>query len=840
MSMTIEEIFAKIEGSDDSFHIKSVLNDIFLALPKDDTSLEGFQKTFDVARKLQHDENRRACYMNILNNTPRTPAYTKLLLELIDIALTDVDRTKDPRHRKSAINRITEEIPNRPEFKELYIRSIKMAIDASDKIIDTSIKRHSLLELAKLLEDKGELEELRLFSLRVALGLTGLNGYTEYTLEMIAKELPKTCDYTFYRNSTFLGIAGSLPKKGEFIKLYSEAIKIAIEASCVIDEPYYKKYALTFIANELKERGDLPELYREALERSFDAARELSEPFVRQHALLEILTEVPKTPDYYPMLLEVIRASLPFFSFRSRSRDLNKLEILDLLIVAEEKKLKESKKKKYNRLNYATRFCDELKKFSGSVDDIRFIDVLKPYTHIWVRPKKLRDTLKEIVTQISELKKTFHGKEVTRPIFIKEHHGEQKKPAASKASYSGKTISIDLGATNTVIMTKDAGAPPTYVTLEGISKKFGDVVTVPTYIDPESSKLTPEKYENLCSINIKKLMLDGSPKGIELMDSFFSLIFKAVKKSVGVATGRENRLCLTVPVGFAAYKEQIAEIVKNHAPEYDTVLIEEPLAAAIGYQVSEDTDKFVFVIDFGGCTMDCMILRINNSEVNVVAKPDRSTMLGGRDVDLWLSELLRRRCLIGSTDVPVELISAAEEIKIQLSDHSETPFIWKDKEICKVSREHFEKIMDDREFYKDVDRAISYTMKRGAKVGVTKDSLDAVILTGGSSQISSFKEKVGHTFPMLRDKNLIYDHSPLSAVARGGALYGTSDITDRHLGMPYAIKFSSRGSETPYSYDVLLESGDRLPFKKTFSMNPAKTLGTQREMFIELFEVPEA
>ncbi len=74
-------------------------------------------------------------------------------------------------------------------------------------------------------------------------------------------------------------------------------------------------------------------------------------------------------------------------------------------------------------------------------------------------------------------------------------------------------------------------------------------------------------------------------------------------------------------------------------------------------------------------------------------------------------------------------------------------------------------------------------------------------------------------------------------------MYGTSDVVDRHLGMAYAMRFITEGagenSGRYYSYEVVLEKGESLPFNKTFSVMPAKTLGDQSSIQIELFEVPE-
>ena len=104
-----------------------------------------------------------------------------------------------------------------------------------------------------------------------------------------------------------------------------------------------------------------------------------------------------------------------------------------------------------------------------------------------------------------------------------------------------------------------------------------------------------------------------------------------------------DKICVPVPVGFQTYRKTIGEILKGIARGVEIDFVEEPLAAAIGYQIAEKRDKVALVIDFGGCTLDVMLLRLNTEEVHVVAKPDRSTMLGGRDIDFWLASHLAKR-----------------------------------------------------------------------------------------------------------------------------------------------------------------------------------------------------
>jgi molecular chaperone DnaK (HSP70) len=246
------------------------------------------------------------------------------------------------------------------------------------------------------------------------------------------------------------------------------------------------------------------------------------------------------------------------------------------------------------------------------------------------------------------------------------------------------------------------------------------------------------------------------------------------------------------------------------------------------------------VVDFGGCTLDTMILRLNINEVHVVAKPDMAQVLGGHDIDVWLAEHLAEKIGLSTQDLPYMLLTRAEEIKIALSKANEVPFEWCGQFIADISREDLEEVLDRHDFYRLVDRSLMYVLRRAEKVGLKKEKIEAVLLTGGSSQIPSFKEKIGHIFPDLRRSNQVYDHSPLSAVSMGAALYGTREIVDRHLGMAYAIRYATIDKEELFSHGIVFEKGENLPLEKTFRVTPAKKLGSQKNLSVELFEVPES
>ena len=852
----VKETFDRAKGITDINERKRILLRCVRCIreiPKTTEFISAYQYCLDLTNGLEPPADRKSILIVIAKELPGTIEFAPLYMDVLKNAVTASNTIDDPRMRKDALLDVIDELPEKPDFHGLYMQAMAYAIKAADEIRDSQYRIHALLSLSKMIPGTPEFNPLRLKAFKLALNLAAnvsRPNYEKHLLASIAKTLPKSCDYSFYRQYTLLGIAKEIPKTGEFLNLYKDAIKLAIAAATTIDEPYYRKYALSYIAEDLLNTPELYDLYKETVMEAFKAANNVVEPVVRIHALIDVLKLFPKTADFFPQLQQTLKDILEFYSVKRRISDISAIEVIDFILVAEEKGIRDEKKKRFTKTKYAHILAKELEQFGLQLNDIRLIEILKPYTHVWIQPKELRNSVTRIVEHLESLKTRFHGKEIERPVFVNEYFpaysGKRLKTGVTQ-TIAKDCISIDLGATNTVIMRRRWGSQPEFITLNSVSRQYNEVSIVPTILSIKSDSIGTMATDDEAITNFKRTLLENRQETKKYMEQYLTILYRHLKETVQpqqrwtsiFSNNIADKIYITIPVGFPSYKKSVGEIIEKTIKGVDVELLEEPLAAAIGYQMADETDKIVMVIDFGGSTLDTMIVRLNINEVYVIAKPDRSKMLGGRDIDIWLAEFLAKKIGWAGEKPPLDLINKAEEIKIALSDRTEAVFKWNETEICKVSRKDFEEVLDNHEFYKAVDRSISYVLWRAEKVGIKKERLEAVLLTGGSSLIPSFKEKIASLFPALHNRNSIYNHSPFSAVAMGAALYATRSISDKHLGLAYAIRYKTGDEDIPFAYDIIFEKGEAYPLEKTFKLHPSKSLGEQKEIFIELFEVPE-
>ena len=783
----------------------------------------------------------------VLRELPRTVDALDLHKQCYEL----IESITEEREKTAALLEFSKEIPSTTLYLPLYTRVMEKAIVEADALDDQRQRTTELVRIAKDLPHTKPFLNLRVQAWRLALFLPDKPRFHEYPLERIGKELPKPNDYHFYRRYTLMGVLSEIPFEGEFINLYREAIELALKASKTVVEPYYRKIALLYIADLCADKAQFLDLMKRAYNEAHDSALELPDDFARQFALVDLLQQIPKTHDFSDLLEIIIVESLSFFTLKNWVADIDPVDVVDYLLSAQEMSINDAKKRRYDREKKARILSQEILKFGADTNDIRFISALKPYTHVWIQPKYLRDSVKTVIEKLEKLTNKYHGFEIKRPEFISETYPEGPgRYIHKKEADKNECIAIDLGATNTVIMKKSGSAQPEFIALPRISRDMENVPAVPTILSREVNAIGAEVREVSPIDNIKQQLLENKPNARAYMERFFKTLYATLKKSLAtggwlssISAGKTDVFYITVPVGYQSYRNTIKEIAEKTVKAAKVELIEEPLAAAIGYQVVDDKDKFILVVDFGGSTLNIMAVRVNVTEVHIVAKPDRAKILGGRDIDMWIAEHINRKTGRPVDPVPYKMITAAEEAKIALSKQSEARFVCDNQELCRITRPELEEVLNERGFYKTIDRTVLYVLKKAEKVGLKRTAVEAVLLTGGSSQIPSFKDKIATLFPELASKNMIFDHSPLTAVAQGAALYGTRDITDKHLGLAYALRFitpsNEHVSEPNFSYYIVLEKGEPVPLEKTFKITTAEMLGKQKEITLELYEVPE-
>ena len=305
------------------------------------------------------------------------------------------------------------------------------------------------------------------------------------------------------------------------------------------------------------------------------------------------------------------------------------------------------------------------------------------------------------------------------------------------------------------------------------------------------------------------------------------------------------------PDQIAAVREaaQLAGVENVHT-------IEEPVAAAIAYNIDAKRPGATFVVDFGGGTLDTTITRSRDGLISILGKNGIGD-LGGADwderianyvIELWRAEFheeLKTGRVVdnGQLDKAMPLIRAeAKAVKERLTDREETTF-----KLDMVSRTIdnvtlpmiytvTRKIMND--ITRDlIDRMISAckatiddAIRQDAKFSATGD-IKSVLLVGGMTRVHAVREAIAEFFGKQPRK----DESPEQVVAQGCAIkaailegrrpdISVSDVTSFDL----AIEGKNNVPA------VIVRRGTPFPLKQPVSVRVANADDAQTEISLRL------
>ena len=160
-------------------------------------------------------------------------------------------------------------------------------------------------------------------------------------------------------------------------------------------------------------------------------------------------------------------------------------------------------------------------------------------------------------------------------------------------------------------------------------------------------------------------------------------ILKSLREDVRRQTGADmNTAVVTVPAAFGALQCEATARAAALAGLTEAPLLQEPIAAAIGYGVRPDSaNQRWLVFDLGGGTLDIAIVSTRDGRLNVLEHRGNN-LLGGKDIDRLIVEQLLMPALDSAYNLRdtkpnsarAKLLSRlrfrAEEAKIDLSRES--------------------------------------------------------------------------------------------------------------------------------------------------------------------------
>jgi len=396
-----------------------------------------------------------------------------------------------------------------------------------------------------------------------------------------------------------------------------------------------------------------------------------------------------------------------------------------------------------------------------------------------------------------------------------------------------KILGIDLGTTFSATAVMEAGEPkiienkegarttPSIVALTkngermvGITAKRQQI-TNPKNTIYSIKRLMGRRYTDKEVQRDKKLLpyeiKEASDGGVEVKmgDKWLkppevsAMILQKLKQDAEGKLGEKiTEAVITCPAYFDDSQRKATKVAGEIAGLNVKMVLNEPTAAALAYDLTKKGSQQILVYDFGGGTFDVSILDIRKDPDTVeVIGVGGDTHLGGDDFDQkvmdWIiSEFKKEHGIDLSKDhLALQRIKeAAERAKIELSTTMETeinlPFITSDASgpkhlYYKMKRSQLENLVKDY-----IDKSIDLVKQTLSDSKLAAKNIEEIVLVGGQTRMPAIQEVVRKFFGKEPNKSINPDEVvALGAAVEAGILQGEVkdvlllDVTPLSLGI---------------------------------------------------------
>ena len=324
-----------------------------------------------------------------------------------------------------------------------------------------------------------------------------------------------------------------------------------------------------------------------------------------------------------------------------------------------------------------------------------------------------------------------------------------------------RAVGIDLGTTNSVVSTLEAGEPVVIPNAEGsrttpsvvgFSKNgeilVGEVAKRQAITNPDRTVRSVKRH-----MGDKSWSVDIDGKKWTPQEVSAQILLKLKRDAEAFLSDTVTQAVVTVPAYFDDAQRQATKEAGQIAGLEVLRIINEPTAAALAYGLDKGgQDRTVLVFDLGGGTFDVSLLEIGEG-VFEVKSTHGDTQLGGDDWDQrvidWLVKSFKDNhgVDLGNDKMALQrLKEAAEKAKIELSQVAETtinlPFITATADgplhlEQKLTRAEFERMTEDL-----VERCKVPFDMAVKDWGKDVSAIDHVVLVGGSTRMPMIQELV--------------------------------------------------------------------------------------------------
>jgi len=296
-----------------------------------------------------------------------------------------------------------------------------------------------------------------------------------------------------------------------------------------------------------------------------------------------------------------------------------------------------------------------------------------------------------------------------------------------------KDMGIDLGTANTLVFVKGKGI----VLREPSVVAFNTTTNKPLAVGSEAKKMIGRTPGNIVAVRPLK---DGVIADFDITQT---MLRQFIEKSASKSAFTSPRIIVCFPSGVTEVERRAILEATKQAGARDVILMEEPMAAAIGAGLPVDEPTGSMIVDIGGGTTEVAVVSLGGI---VVAK---SLRVGGDEMDQAIIAYIKREynLMIGERTAEGIKMTIGSAYKIEGSEEAYMDVKGRDlvtglPKVVSVSETQIREAL--HEPVSDIVEAIKSTLEK-TPPELSADIIDqGIMLAGGGALLKGIAELIAH------------------------------------------------------------------------------------------------
>jgi len=300
-------------------------------------------------------------------------------------------------------------------------------------------------------------------------------------------------------------------------------------------------------------------------------------------------------------------------------------------------------------------------------------------------------------------------------------------------------LAIDLGTANTLILIKGKGVIVREPTFVARRKKVKELLAVGS----EAKKMLGKNPD---SVEVIKPLEDGVIADFDAATAMLKFYFEQIHQQVGLLPRLARpKVLLGIPAGVTEVEKRAVQDAALSAGARQALVVEEPIAAAVGAGINIDRPDGQLIIDIGGGTTEIAVISLSGIVIN------RSLRIAGEEMNQAIIQAVRLKygLLLGE--------ATAEEVKVNIGSASslakEKSFVVRGRDMEKgLPRSLKLKSPEIREvlapIIQEIIGAVSQTIEETPPELVADILKHGIVMAGGGSRLYGIDKVVSEITKM--------------------------------------------------------------------------------------------